>query len=302
MPTHRFPFDGPLDLAGTLSLLRRGLGDPTMRLAGQRCWRATRTPDGPATLAIELRSGEVVAEAWGPGAERALAGVPDLVGLNDDRSGFRPQHRVIVELDRRFRGIRIPRSRAVLESLVPGILEQKVTGEEARRSFRGLVRAFGEPAPGPEAFRLRLPPAPERLAALPYYAYHAFGLERRRAEVIRRAAGRAGWFEETIDLPLDEAYRRLTALPGLGPWTAAEVAVRALGDADAVSVGDYHLPGLVGSVLAGETGADDARMLELLEPYRPHRARVIRLIEAAGTSLWGPRRAPRMALRRIESI
>jgi 3-methyladenine DNA glycosylase/8-oxoguanine DNA glycosylase len=302
VPTQRFPFDGPLDLAGTLSLLRRGFGDPTMRLAGQRCWRATRTPDGPATLAIELRGGEVVAEAWGPGAERALAGVPDLVGLNDDRSGFRAQHRVIAELDRRYRGIRIPRSGAVLESLVPGILEQKVTGEEARRSFRGLVRAFGEPAPGPESFRLRLPPAPERLAALPYYAYHAFGLERRRAEVIRRAAARAAWFEETVDLPMDEAYRRLAALPGLGPWTAAEVAVRALGDADAVSVGDYHLPGLVGSVLSGEDGADDARMLELLEPYRPHRARVIRLIEAAGSALWGQRRAPRMALRSIESI
>ena len=173
---------------------------------------------------------------------------------------------------------------------------------QARRSFRGLVRAFGEPAPGPESLRLRLPPAPAPLAALPDDAYHAFGLERRRADVIRRAAARAAWFEETAGLPLDEAYRRLTALPGLGPWTAAEVAVRALGDADAVSVGDYHLPGLVGSVLAGEGSADDARMLELLEPYRPHRARVIRLIEAAGTSLWGQRRAPRMALRRIESI
>jgi 3-methyladenine DNA glycosylase/8-oxoguanine DNA glycosylase len=136
-----------------------------MRLAGQRCWRATRTPDGPATLAIELQGSEVLAEAWGPGAERALAGIPDLVGLNDDRSGFRPQHRVIAELERRYRGIRITRSRAVLESLVPGILEQKVTGEEARRSFRGLVRAFGEPAPGPEAFRCR--PRPSALRRSP---------------------------------------------------------------------------------------------------------------------------------------
>ena len=302
MPTLRIAVDGPLDLARTLAPLRRGYGDPTMRLADRRCWRATRTADGPATVALEVQGDTVSAEAWGPGADRALAAVPGLIGLHDDRTGFRPLHPVIAELDRRFRGVRIGRSGAVLESLVPGILEQKVTGEEARRAFRGLVRAFGEPAPGPETFNLRLPPAPERLAALPYYGYHAFGVERRRAEVIRRVAGRAAWFEGTVDLPLDEAYARLTALPGLGPWTAAEVAVRALGDADAVSVGDYHLPNLVGSVLAGEHGGDDARMLELLEPYRPHRARVIRLIESAGSALWGARRGPRMATRRIESI
>ena len=160
---------------------------------------------------------------------------------------------MIAELDR-FRGVRIGRSGAVFESLVPGILEQKVTGEEARRAFRGLVRAFGEPAPGPEAFNLRLPPAPERLAALPYYATTRSAWN---AGGPRSSAGsRAGRVVRgTVDLPLDEAYARLTALPGLGPWTAAEVAVRALGDADAVSVGDYHLPNLVGSVLAGNAAA-----------------------------------------------
>ena len=302
MPTTRIRFDGPLDVSGTLAPLRRGYGDPTMRLAGQRCWRAARTPDGSATLALEVVGGTVIAETWGPGAERALEGVRDLVGLHDDRSEFRALHPLIGELDRRFPGIRIGRSRAVFEALVPGILEQKVTGEEARRTFRGLVRAFGEPAPGPAAFNLRLPPSPERLAALPYYAYHAFGLERRRADVIRRAAGRAAWLEGTVELPLPEAYARLTSLSGVGPWTTAEVAVRALGDTDAVSVGDYHLPNLVGSALVGGGSWDDARMLELLEPYRPQRARVIRLLEAAGTALWGQRRAPRMALRRIESI
>jgi 3-methyladenine DNA glycosylase/8-oxoguanine DNA glycosylase len=251
---------------------------------------------------LDVRGSSILAEAWGPGADRALAGVAGLVGLDDDREGFRPHHRLIAELDRRFRGVRIGRSGAVLESLVPGILEQKITGQEARTSFRGLVRALGEPAPGPAELRLRLPPAPERLAALPYYDYHPFGIERRRAEVIRRVASRASWFEEIVDLPLPEAYARLTALPGLGPWTAAEVAARALGDADAVSVGDYHLPNLVGWALAREHGGDDARMLELLEPYRPQRGRVIRLIETAGSGLWGARRAPRMALRRIESM
>src|SRR4029453_9570108 len=151
-----------------------------------------------------------------------------------------------------------------------------------------------------EAFRLRLPPDPARLAALPYYAYHAFGLERRRAEVIRRAARRATWFEATVELPLPDAYRRLTALPGLGPWTAAEVAVRALGDADAVSVGDYHLPSLVAYALAGERKATDGGMPELLEPFRGHRARVVRLLEESG--IRPEARGPRMQPRSIAAI
>ena len=299
MAVLRLRLDGPLDLARTLGPLRRGPGDATLRLAGQRAWRATRTPDGPASLALEVRGDELLAEAWGPGAERALAGVAALAGLDDDRSGFVPWHPLVAELDRRFRGVRIGRSAAVIEALVPAILEQKVTGEEARTAFQGLVRSLGEPAPGPAELRLRLPPRPERLAGLPYHDYHPFGIERRRAELVRRVAGRAAWFEAIVELPIEEAYRRLTLLPGLGPWTAAEVAVRALGDRDALSVGDYHVPNLVSWALAGEPRGTDARMLELLEPYRPHRARVVRLLEAAG--IRSPRYGPRMAPRRITS-
>jgi 3-methyladenine DNA glycosylase/8-oxoguanine DNA glycosylase len=296
----RIRLDGPLDLTRTLVPLRRGFGDPTMRLAGQRAWRATRTADGPATVALEVSGGELLAEAWGAGADRALEGVPALVGLLDDRAGFAPRHRLVADLDRRLRGLRLGRSGAVLEALVPAILEQKVTGEEARTAYRGLVRALGEVAPGPAKFDLRLPPAPERLAALPYHDYHPFGVERRRAELIRRVAGRAAWFETIVELPIEVGYRRLTALPGLGPWTAAEVAARALGDRDAVSIGDYHLPNLVAWALAGEPRAGDARMLELLEPYRPHRGRVVRLLEAGGVRT--PRYGPRMAPRRIATI
>jgi 3-methyladenine DNA glycosylase/8-oxoguanine DNA glycosylase len=295
----RLRLDGPLDLARTLGPLRRGPGDPTLRLAGQRAWRATRTPDGPASVALEVRGDELLAEAWGPGAERALAGVAALAGLDDDRSGFVPHHPLVAELDRRFRGVHIGRSAAVVEALVPAILEQKVTGEEARGAFLGLVRGLGEAAPGPAELRLRMPPTPEVLAGLPYHDYHPYGIERRRAELIRRVAGRAAWFEAIVDLPIEEAYRRLTLLPGLGPWTAAEVAVRALGDRDAVSVGDYHIPNLVAWALAGEPRGTDARMLELLEPYRPHRARVVRLLEAAG--IRSPRYGPRLAPRRIAS-
>jgi 3-methyladenine DNA glycosylase/8-oxoguanine DNA glycosylase len=262
-------------------------------------WWATRTPDGPATVAIVHDGDELRAEAWGPGAERVLDGVPALVGLDQAPDPLPvASHPTIVQLGRRFPGVRIPRSGAVLEALVPAILEQKVTGEEARRALFGLVRMHGEPAPGPPELGLRVPPAPDALAALPYYAYHPYGVERRRAELIRRVAARAAWFEAIADLPLGDAYARLTAIPGIGPWTAAEVGVRALGDVDAVSVGDFHLPNLVAYALAGEPRGTDARMLELLEPYRGQRALVIRLLELSG--IRAPRYGPRLSPRRIE--
>ena len=269
-----------------------------MRLGRDRAIRATRTPDGPATLALSLDGAWLNVEAWGPGAKRALDAAPALAGLEDGRDGFAPADRLLVDLDRRMPGLRIGRSGAVLEALIPAILEQKVTGTEARRAYRGIIARWGEPAPGP--FGLRLLPPPEVLARLPYEAFHPIGLERRRADLVRTVALRASRFEEIVDLSLPDAYRRLTALPGLGPWTAAEVALRALGDADAVSIGDFHLPNLVAYALAGEPRATDTRMLELLAPYRGQRGRVIRLLEASG--IRPPARGPRLAIRSIVAM
>ena len=298
MPVCRYPIAGPLDLRLTLAPLGRGPGDRTLRFDAGRVLRATRTADGAASVAIAASGGEVVAEAWGPGADRALAAIPVLLGLAEEPAPLASGHPIVARLARTFPGVRIPRSGAVLEALVPAILEQKVIGEEARRAFLGLVRVHGEPAPGPPELGLRLPPAPGTLAGLPYYDFHPFGVERRRAELIRRVASRAAWFEAIVDMPFSDAYARLTAVPGIGPWTAAEVGVRALGDSDAVSVGDFHLPNLVAFALAGEPRGTDARMLELLEPYRGQRARVVRLLELSG--IRAPRYGPRLSLRRID--
>lgn len=293
MPVRTIPLDRPLDLRLTLGPHLRGTGDPAMRLGHAGAIRATRTPAGPATIELTRRGSTIHVEAWGPGAVHALDAAPALVGLSDERDGFAPTDRLLADLDRRMPGLRIGRTGAVLEALIPAILEQKVTGTEARRAYRGIITRWGEPAPGP--FGLRLLPTPEVLMRLPYEAFHPLGLERRRADLIRTVAARAARFEEIVDLPLPDAYRRLTVLPGLGPWTAAEVAMRALGDPDAVSIGDYHLPSMVAFALAGERRATDARMLELLEPYRGQRGRVIRLLEASGIrpAPRGPRLAPR---------
>jgi 3-methyladenine DNA glycosylase/8-oxoguanine DNA glycosylase len=300
MAVRTYPIRYPLDLRLTLAPLRRGPYDPTIRLSTGRVWRTTRTADGPASVVLVHGGDQLRAEAWGPGADRLLADIPRLLGLDDDPAPIPSGHPLIARLVRHDTGIRIPRTLAVVESLVPAILEQKVTSDEAHRATIGLIRVHGEAAPGPAEWRLRLPPTPKTLAALPYYAYHPFGIERRRAELIRRIASRASWFEAIVDLPLPDAYARLTAVPGIGPWTAAEVGVRALGDPDAVSVGDFHLPNLVAYALAGEPRGNDARMLELLEPYRGQRARVMRLLELSG--IRPPRYGPRLAPRRIESF
>ena len=292
MPRQTLQLEGPLDLARTLSPHLRGLGDPAMRLAAGHVIRATRTADGPATIEIRQLRDRVEVEAWGPGADRVIDAAPALIGLDDDRSGFALSNRLLADLDRRRPGLRIGRSGAVLEALIPAILEQKVTGTEARRAYRGIIARWGELAPGP--FGLRLLPPPVVLAALPYHAFHPLGLERRRADLVRAVSARANRFEEVVTMPIADAYVRLRAMPGIGPWTAAEVAVRALGDPDAVSVGDYHLPSLVAYALAGERKATDERMLELLEPFRGHRARVIRLLEESGIrpEAHGPRMQP----------
>jgi 3-methyladenine DNA glycosylase/8-oxoguanine DNA glycosylase len=297
----RLPRPEPYELVRTLSPLRHGHGDPTIRLETGRARRATRTPEGPATIEVVDAGRELLVRAWGPGAGWAVDRAADLCGLNDDPAALlalNPPHRIVLELARRFAGVRIPRTNRVVEALLPAVLEQKITGEEARRIYRALVRTHGEPAPGP--FGLWLQPTPARLAALPYHAYHPLGLERRRAETLRRIGALADRLEAAATLPIEEAHRRLRAVIGIGPWTENEVACDALGDPDAVSIGDFHLPSVVAFALAGEPRADDARMLELLEPYRGQRGRVVRLLETSGIE--APKRGPRMPVRSIAGI
>jgi 3-methyladenine DNA glycosylase/8-oxoguanine DNA glycosylase len=237
----------------------------------------------------------VTATAYGPGAAWLLDRADAVAGLRDDVSGFAalaPRHDLVARLAREHSGLRMPAAGRIFHFLVPAILGQKVTGIEARRAYVRILAHFAEPVPGPND-RLRLPPDPAAIAATPYWAFHPFGVEQKRADTLRRAAARVVALEAAVDAV--EATRRLTALPGIGPWTAAEVVRAAFGDPDAVSVGDYHIKNVVAYALAGEPRADDARMLELLAPFAGHRGRVCGLLAAAGIS--APRYGPRMPLR-----
>jgi 3-methyladenine DNA glycosylase/8-oxoguanine DNA glycosylase len=282
----------PFDMFSTLAPIGLGL---SLRVHHNEAWRATRTPDGPSTIHLTYSAPRVEVEAWGPGAEWSAARAAAVCGEEDDASGFQPRHRLISDLHRRHPGLRLTRTHAVFEALVPAVLAQKVTTIEAEAGYRALVAALGEPAPGP--VRLKVPPSAQVLARTPYWMFHRFGVERRRAEMIIRAARSAYRLEETTTMDLASAYRRLEAFPGVGPWTAAKVALVALGDPDAVQVGDYHLPHAIGYALDGTARSTDERMLELLTPYRGHRARVIRLLTISGIS--APRFGPKQPLRNI---
>jgi 3-methyladenine DNA glycosylase/8-oxoguanine DNA glycosylase len=295
VPSRFVPTSRRIDLALTLAPLMRGAGDPTMRIAGTEVWRASRTPDGPVTVRFAQADGRIEVETWGPGSDWLLDRSPEWCGAADDDSGFAPSDGIVRDLWRRHAGLRIPRTGLVTERLIPVVLEQKVTGLEARRAYRRLASSLAELAPGEAG--LTLPPDPDRVAALPYYAFHPFGVERRRAEVVRNMCARRTWLDAAIDLPVAEAEQRIGMLRGLGPWSVAEVARTALGDADAVSVGDFHVPNVVAWALTGEPRGTDERMLELLEPYRPHRGRVQRLLEASG--IRAPSFGPRIEVRAI---
>ncbi|HEU5424654.1 MAG TPA: hypothetical protein VFU72_14010 [Nitrolancea sp.] len=294
-----------IDVKSAFGVHRRGYGDPAFAVDGSGAiWRACQTPQGAGTLRVTWRADRdlgtlVTASAWGEGAGWLLASLPAMVGADDRPEDFVAHHDVLRAVARRRAGLRIGKSGLVLEALAPAVLEQKVVGKEATRAWRTLLRRFGEPAPGPAPPGMRAPPAARIWAGIPSWEWHRAGVEAVRARTITGAARVADRLEEIVSLPSAEADRRLRSLPGVGLWTSAEVRQRACGDPDAISVGDYHLPKLVGCALTGQP-ADDAGMLALLAPYQGHRHRAAML--AAMTGPPPPRHGPRNPIRDYRSF
>ncbi|MET0304397.1 MAG: DNA-3-methyladenine glycosylase 2 family protein [Microbacteriaceae bacterium] len=300
-PAHARPIETeyrprrPVQLRRTVLAQRRGAGDPTMTTAGAVMWRASRTPDGVATLALRQKAdGTVKGAAWGPGAPWALDQLPALCGADDDDTGFdASRHPLIADAHHRNPDLRIGRTDLVFDALASSIFEQKVTGMQAFGAWRAIVTWHGERAPGPTPRPMFAPPSIEGWRRIPSWSWHRAGLEppqsraiveaARRGESIVRAAGTA--------TTGDDRDRVFTSLRGVGLWTSAEARIRAFGDPDAVSVFDYHLAHEVGFALTGHR-VDDDGMLELLAPWAGQRQRVIRLIGASGVH--EPRRGPRL--------
>ncbi|MCB5281283.1 MULTISPECIES: 3-methyladenine DNA glycosylase [unclassified Arthrobacter] len=294
---------GPFDLSQTLGPLLRGQGDPSIRTAADGLWLGFTTASGPASLRLTAAgpSSEpaVNVQAWGPGAAAAVDSVPRLLGRDDDWSGFDEAGfhatlpRMVVEARRRNQAVRLPATGRMIDSLVPTVLEQKVTVIEARRGYRYLMYRFGTPAPGAGTVapaNLMVQPTAEQWLRIPSWEWHQAGVGPQRSATVMRALRSAVALERLAALPASEASAKLQTLPGIGAWTAAEVVQRTHGCPDSIAVGDYHLAAYVGAALTGRR-TDDAGMLRLLAPWAGQRQRVVRMIGFSGfrKPTFGPR-------------
>jgi 3-methyladenine DNA glycosylase/8-oxoguanine DNA glycosylase len=290
VPARSVPI-GEIDLASTLGALAFLARDPTTRLAPGRFERATVTPDGVGTIAVTWGAERTHAhvETHGDGAAWLLERAPRLLGCEDDVGGFAPTSPPLRDLWRRHRGDRVARTGTLWHDLAWFVVQQRVTRVDAADHWRRLVCDLGTQAPGVAS--LTAPPDPATVARLGYPHFHRHGIERRRADGLRHAARAALRLAALVDDDVGAALPALRSVRGIGPWTASCVAIQTWGDPDGVIVGDHGIPSLVAWLLAREPRADDRRMLELLEPYRPHRYRVVRLAFASGVKV--PRRHPR---------
>ena len=295
-------FAGVASFGHTLAPLRRGSLDPCFRAPGDgTIWRTSLLSTGPVTARISRAAPNAAhCVAWGSGAEEFVETLPALLGADDNASGFVPRDPTVAAAHRRVPHLRLGRTGLVLEALIPAVIEQRVPGADAFRSWRLLVSRHGTPAPGPAPAGMRVPPSAEGWRNIPSWEFHRANVDPRRAQTVVSCARRAASLERLASRPATQARDALTSLPGVGEWTAAETAQRAFGDADALSVGDYHIPKMIGWTLLGRP-VDDAVMLELLEPMRPHRHRVVRLLEASGLA-YEPRRGARLPVQQISQL
>lgn len=305
----------PVDVTRTLRSLQRGSGDPAFRMTEQGLWLGMRRGNAPVSL--HLRPGqrldaEIHVEAYSPQREAAEAMVDHaetLLGVDpealagwaefDERLLRDQRWRELLpdwalEARRRRPGLRFPATGSLVSQLFAVVLEQKVTHDQARAGWRWLLRTAGEPAPGPVPEGLRVSPDPQLVRMIPSWQWHQGWVQPAMSRTMLQVAQRSRALERlSATTPVADLALTITAVPGIGPWTAAETLQRTHGAADLVSVGDYHLAHQVGEALTGRR-TDDAGMLELLEPFAGHRHRVVRLLLSGGMRFqrFGPKLAP----------
>ena len=189
---------------------------------------------------------------------------------------------------------RIGASHGAYHQLLPTIIAQRITAGEAVRQWARLCRRLGEPAPGPIEVTegLLLPPSPASLHRRPAWWFHPLGIEAKRAHTLVETARHAEKFWGWTEAGPEVLAQKLALIPGIGAWTIGSILGPVCGDPDAVPVGDFHFANTVAWAIEREPRADDDRMLELLEPYRGQRGRVLwAIVTTAGKApAYGPRK------------
>lgn len=233
-------------------------------------WKA-----GELTIAIYAR-GKCSSddEAWAMEKARGLAAIDD-----DPREllAMIAGHPILEELGARV-DVRMARVPTLFEALARAIIEQLVTGWESRRSTWRLWALAGDEIPGTA---LKAAPTPSGVARVPMWKMHAIGIGSRRAATLNACAKRGDSIERLRMLPAVDVMDKLQSLVGIGPWTANLTVENALGHTDAVPIDDFHAPRLVSKVLGGVENGTNETMLAALESFRPHRARVVKLVYRA---------------------
>lgn len=273
-----------VDLGLTLTTARMGTSDPCWSSDARGSWMwATRTPQGPGTVRLSPAPDGVSVEAWGPGAAWLADRAPGLVGaLDPGPEALDAEVGPVAGLLERFAALRLARTALPLDAAIAAVCRRGVSAFEAGRAWSLMVEAWGDDAPGPG--RLRLPPDPHRVAAASPYELHVMGLEQGAAAEVQRLASHSARLELSEAEPDDAVVDRVRDISGIGAEVVDHVRSVALGDPDAIPVVDGHLATMVIRVLRSSTEDPDVALDAVLDPYRPQRGRVLRVVEAASAA------------------
>jgi 3-methyladenine DNA glycosylase/8-oxoguanine DNA glycosylase len=206
-----------------------------------------------------------------PGALEAT--VRRMLDLDADLDHFHKVARldpILGRLVRRRSGIRLPQLLDPFEGLTRAILGQQVSVAGASTITDRLVRMFSLPAAGPRTNGFLAFPTPDDVADAGADRLRELGLTRVRAATLHTAARRIADGELDLDRlrsrPGLEAQEALEELPGIGPWTASYIRMRALGDRDAFPSADL---GVIKAMEAA--GVTRRSIIEVAERWRPWR-------------------------------
>jgi 3-methyladenine DNA glycosylase/8-oxoguanine DNA glycosylase len=277
------PLPADFDFEWVLGFLAARTVPALEAIADRRYHRSVRIDGKPVTLSLEE-----VARNGRPRRDRMLLATsrsnvsPDvlesavrrMLDLDADLARFRRlvrQDPILAAIVRRRSGIRLPQLLDPFEGLARAILGQQVSVAGASTMTDRLVRLFSRPVPGARKGPFLAFPTPADVADAGADRLRTIGLTRARAATMASAARAVA--DGVLDLgrlreaSADVAQAALEDLPGIGPWTASYVRMRALGDRDAFPGADL---GVIKALAAA--GVERRMVATVAERWRPWRA------------------------------